>query len=111
MSLGDYLNVVLGQIAPRYQPADMRLATLLGAAEALDAGVTTMFDWNNATLSPEHADAALDGFALELAGRARRAGGYTCEELAAAPDAVRRCGGYACEPLAAAHRPRCRGCG
>jgi cytosine/adenosine deaminase-related metal-dependent hydrolase len=63
MSLGDYLNVVLGQIAPRYQPADMRLATLLGAAEALDAGVTTVFDWNNATLSPQHADAALDGFA------------------------------------------------
>jgi tRNA(Ile)-lysidine synthase len=46
--------------------------------------------------------AALEGSALELAERARRPGGYACEELARAADAVRRCGGYACEELARA---------
>ncbi|GAA2642350.1 amidohydrolase family protein [Dactylosporangium fulvum] len=60
MSLGRYLAEVLGRIATRYSPRDMWLATYLGALEALDAGVTTVFDWCNATQSPEHADASLD---------------------------------------------------
>jgi cytosine/adenosine deaminase-related metal-dependent hydrolase len=63
MTLPDYFRVVLGHALPRYRPADARLATLLGAAEALDAGVTTVFDWSNTTLSPEHTDAVVDGFA------------------------------------------------
>ena len=37
-------------------------ATLLGAAEALNAGVTTVFDYSNATRSPAHTDAILDAF-------------------------------------------------
>ncbi|HYN94017.1 MAG TPA: amidohydrolase family protein, partial [Pilimelia sp.] len=63
MSLRRYLSDILGGVAPRVRPADLRLAAVLGAAEALDAGVTTVFDWCNATLSPAHAEAALDGLA------------------------------------------------
>src|SRR5688500_3442542 len=49
MTLPDYLGSVLGPILAAYTPADAELATLLGAAEALDAGITTVFDWSNTT--------------------------------------------------------------
>jgi cytosine/adenosine deaminase-related metal-dependent hydrolase len=63
MTLPEYFRVVLGRALPRYRPEDAHLATVLGAAEALDAGITTVFDWSNATLSPQHTDAIVDGFA------------------------------------------------
>lgn len=62
LTLADYFRVVLQQALPRYRPADARLATLLGAAEALDAGITTVFDWSNAALSPAHTEAIADAF-------------------------------------------------
>jgi 5-methylthioadenosine/S-adenosylhomocysteine deaminase len=62
LTLPAYLESVLGRILPAYRPEDARLATLLGALEALDAGVTTVLDWSNATSSPEHTDAVVDGF-------------------------------------------------
>ncbi|MEV6599309.1 amidohydrolase family protein [Actinoplanes sp. NPDC051346] len=63
MTLPDYLVTVLGRALPAYSPHDAHLATLLGAAEALDAGITTIFDWSNATRTPEHTDAVLDAYA------------------------------------------------
>jgi 5-methylthioadenosine/S-adenosylhomocysteine deaminase len=63
MTLPDYLGSVLGPILAAYKPADAELATLLGAAEALDAGITTVFDWSNTTTTAAHTDAVRDAFA------------------------------------------------
>ena len=57
-------DVVLGRALPAYTPSHVRLATLVGALEALDNGVTTLFDWSNATLSPAHTDAVLEAYAI-----------------------------------------------
>ncbi|WP_117209605.1 amidohydrolase family protein [Allorhizocola rhizosphaerae] len=63
MTLPDYLATVLGPILTGYTPQDAGLATLLGAAEALDAGITTVFDWSNTTTTEAHTDAVRDAFA------------------------------------------------
>ncbi|MEJ3750332.1 amidohydrolase family protein [Actinomycetes bacterium KLBMP 9797] len=63
MTLPDYLSAVLGRALNVYGPREAHLATLLGAAEALNAGITTVFDWSNATRTPEHTDAVLDAYA------------------------------------------------
>jgi 5-methylthioadenosine/S-adenosylhomocysteine deaminase len=62
MTLPDYFAAVLGQALNAYGPREVHLATLLGAAEALNAGITTVFDWSNATRTPEHTDAVLDAY-------------------------------------------------
>ncbi|MFI6782796.1 amidohydrolase family protein [Micromonospora sp. NPDC050276] len=62
MPMSRYLPEVLGAALPGYTAADAGRATLLGAVEALDAGVTTVFDWSNATLTPAHTDAVVDAF-------------------------------------------------
>jgi len=63
MTLPDYLATVLGPILAGYTPRDAGLATLLGAAEALDAGITTVFDWSNRATTEAHTDAVRDAFA------------------------------------------------
>ncbi|MEV6280274.1 amidohydrolase family protein [Nocardia sp. NPDC051832] len=63
MTLPDYLGMVLGRVLAAFRPEDARLAALLGAAEALDSGVTSVFDWSNTTVTPEHTEAVLDGYA------------------------------------------------
>ncbi len=60
-SLGGYLQAVNGQAAPRYTPEDIRIGTLAGALDALNAGVTTIFDWSHCNNTPEHADAGVAG--------------------------------------------------
>jgi 5-methylthioadenosine/S-adenosylhomocysteine deaminase len=62
MTMPDYFTVVLDRALNAYGPRDTHLATLLGAAEALDAGITTVFDWSNQTRTPEHTDAVVDAF-------------------------------------------------
>jgi 5-methylthioadenosine/S-adenosylhomocysteine deaminase len=42
-----------------YEPADMYLATLLSAAEALNAGITTVHDWCHNIRSFDHATSAV----------------------------------------------------
>nr|BFE61307.1 amidohydrolase family protein [Dactylosporangium thailandense] len=59
MTLPDYFEAVLGRALAVFEPEDAHLATLLGAAEALDAGITTVFDWCNVP----HVDAVLDAYA------------------------------------------------
>ncbi|GAA4949737.1 amidohydrolase family protein [Streptomonospora halophila] len=44
----------------RFRPQDIHTGNLLGAWEALDAGVTTTADWSHGLVTTEHADAALD---------------------------------------------------
>lgn len=60
MTLPEYLDAVLGRVLPTLSPDEAHLATLLGAAEALNAGITTVFDWSNVTRTPAHTSAVLD---------------------------------------------------
>ncbi|MBB2913241.1 cytosine/adenosine deaminase-related metal-dependent hydrolase [Streptosporangium becharense] len=60
-TLGDYLTLVLGELAPAFRAEDVHAANLWGALEALDSGVTTVYDWSHIQLTPAHTDAALDG--------------------------------------------------
>lgn len=62
MAMPRYFAEILGAALSSYTPADAGVATLLGAVEALDAGVTTIFDWSNATLTPAHTAAVVGAF-------------------------------------------------
>ncbi|HTF07816.1 MAG TPA: amidohydrolase family protein [Asanoa sp.] len=44
----------------RFRPEDIYAGNLLGAIEALDAGVTTTVDWSHGLQTIDHADAAVD---------------------------------------------------
>jgi len=50
-----------GVMGPLYRPEDVYAGNLLGICEALDSGITTLFDWSHNMNSPEHADAAYEG--------------------------------------------------
>ena len=63
MTLADYFTAVLGRALAACGPDEAHRATLLGAAEGLDAGITTVFDWSNPTGTPDHTDAVLDAYA------------------------------------------------
>ena len=43
-----------------FRPEDIHAGNLLGAVEALDAGVTTTVDWSHGLRTVDHADAAVD---------------------------------------------------
>jgi cytosine/adenosine deaminase-related metal-dependent hydrolase len=43
-----------------FRPQDIYAGNLLGAIEAIDAGVTTTVDWSHGLRTTEHADAAVD---------------------------------------------------
>jgi cytosine/adenosine deaminase-related metal-dependent hydrolase len=58
-SLGAYFGTVMGRFAPTFTAEDLYAGNLLGAYEALNAGVTTVVDWCNCCNTPEHADAAI----------------------------------------------------
>ncbi|MET9685455.1 amidohydrolase family protein [Streptomyces coeruleorubidus] len=65
VDLGAYLGI-LAQCGPKFSPQDVHTATLAGALECLDSGITTQLDYSHISYSPEHADAAID--ALGAAG-------------------------------------------
>jgi cytosine/adenosine deaminase-related metal-dependent hydrolase len=60
-SLPQYFSGVRGVMGELYTPDDMLVANRLGALEALNAGITTLYDWSHNNNSPEHADAAVEG--------------------------------------------------
>lgn len=62
-TLGQYIDHMLLALGPRFCPDDVYVAELLGALEAVDAGITTVMDWANIMRSPGHADEALRGLA------------------------------------------------
>ena len=51
-----------------FRPEDIYAGNLLGALEALDAGVTTTVDWSHGLQTVDHADAAVDALE-EVPGR------------------------------------------
>ncbi len=61
-TLADYVHAMRRTISPMYRPEDVEIGNLLGAAEALSAGVTTVLDFSHCINSPHHADAALDAW-------------------------------------------------
>ncbi|QSO49387.1 amidohydrolase family protein [Alicyclobacillus mengziensis] len=55
-SLQTYLgHLYFGGLGGKLRPEDVYIGNLLGALEALDAGITTMLDWSMVN-SPEHGD-------------------------------------------------------
>jgi 5-methylthioadenosine/S-adenosylhomocysteine deaminase len=68
-TLGQYFARMRGVLGGRFRPSDTYAGTLLGAVEALDAGVTTVVDWSHNLNSPEHADAAWQAL-VDAGGRA-----------------------------------------
>jgi cytosine/adenosine deaminase-related metal-dependent hydrolase len=60
-TLPQYFSGIRGVMGRLYTPDDMQVANLLGALEALDAGITTLYDWSHNNNTPEHADAAVQG--------------------------------------------------
>ncbi|MEO3808935.1 amidohydrolase family protein [Sphaerisporangium sp. B11E5] len=57
--LMDYVSLVQRRLARRVTPEDVRAATLAGALECLDGGITTVQDYSDIQQSPDHTEAVL----------------------------------------------------
>ena len=62
-TLDEYFAGMLDNIGIHYRAEDVYIANLMGALEALNAGITTLLDWSHVNNTPEHADAAIEGLA------------------------------------------------
>lgn len=60
-TLAQYFAGIRGVMGRLYTPDDMYVANHLGALEALDAGITTLYDWSHNNNTPDHADEAIRG--------------------------------------------------
>ncbi|MET7392814.1 amidohydrolase family protein [Dactylosporangium sp. NPDC005572] len=65
-TLDQYLVGLHMGLSRYFRPEDTYAGNLIGALEALDAGITTLLDWSHNLFTPVHTDAAID--ALEEAG-------------------------------------------
>jgi cytosine/adenosine deaminase-related metal-dependent hydrolase len=65
-TLFEYGRMMHAGLAKVFSAEDIYIATLVGALNQLNAGVTTLFDWCHNNPTPEHIDRAID--ALEEAG-------------------------------------------
>ena len=65
-TLLEYFRHVHAGLATVFTPEDIHIATLAGALNQLDRGVTTLVDWCHNNPTPEHTDAAVD--ALKASG-------------------------------------------
>jgi cytosine/adenosine deaminase-related metal-dependent hydrolase len=60
-SLYHYFWGIHTGLSKYYRPEDTYAGNLLGAAEALDSGITTLLDWSHNLKTPQHTDAAIAG--------------------------------------------------
>ena len=60
-TLDEYFAGMLDNIGVQYRAEDVYIANLMGALEALNAGITTLLDWSHVNNTPHHADAAIRG--------------------------------------------------
>jgi 5-methylthioadenosine/S-adenosylhomocysteine deaminase len=60
-TLAQYFAGVRGVMGRLYTPDDMHVANHLGALEALNSGITTLYDWSHNNNTPDHADEAVRG--------------------------------------------------
>lgn len=74
-TLLDYFLGIRSTLSPRYTAQDVYVGNLVGALEALDAGVTTILDFSHCNTTPEHADKAIEGL-VDAGIRATFAYGY-----------------------------------
>jgi 5-methylthioadenosine/S-adenosylhomocysteine deaminase len=58
-TLDDYLTRMMRHLGPTFRAEDVYIGNLLGAVEAVNAGITTLVDWSHCSFTPEHADAAV----------------------------------------------------
>ena len=56
-----YFGNILDKFAPHYRPEDVYAATLWGALEDINAGITGLVDWAHIINTPDHADAGIQG--------------------------------------------------
>jgi 5-methylthioadenosine/S-adenosylhomocysteine deaminase len=104
-SLFDYVARMRMVYSAMYEPEDARLGNLVGALEALDAGVTTLVDHSHIMNSPVHADAAATpGRAAHLRARGDGALRPRCPHRRAAGSTRRARRGPAVRPRRGAHR-------
>jgi cytosine/adenosine deaminase-related metal-dependent hydrolase len=81
-TLTEYMVRLFSTLGPRYRPDDVYVGNLLGAADCLDAGITTLLDWSHVQNSPEHSDAAVAAL-RDAGGRAVFGYGYPNTDLTA----------------------------
>ncbi|MFB9982412.1 amidohydrolase family protein [Mesorhizobium newzealandense] len=55
----EYRHQLREALVPFFRPQDVYAATLAGALELIDCGITTVLDWVHILNSPEHADASV----------------------------------------------------
>ena len=56
-----YFGNILDKFAPHYRPDDVYAATLWGALEDINSGITGLVDWAHIINTPDHADAGIRG--------------------------------------------------
>lgn len=83
-SLFHYLWGMHTGLSKYYRAEDTYAGNLLGALEALDAGITTLLDWSHNLATPEHADAAIAGLRA-AGGRSVFAHGGGAEQWGSVP--------------------------
>lgn len=72
-TLHEYMRGIRFNISPVLRPQDIGAANYIGALEAINAGVTTVFDYSHSNNTPEHADAGVEAL---LASGIRAVYGY-----------------------------------
>ncbi|RXH01243.1 amidohydrolase family protein [Bradyrhizobium vignae] len=60
-TLLEYFRRMHAGLATVFQPADIHIATLVGALNQINHGVTTLVDWCHNNPTPDHTDAAVRG--------------------------------------------------
>ncbi|MEQ3552732.1 amidohydrolase family protein [Pseudonocardia nematodicida] len=73
-----FTEVTQGRAVPAYTAEDFRRAALASHLDALDAGVTTVLDYNHGLVTPDHAEASLRA-ARESGARVRFAWGHAAQ--------------------------------
>ncbi|MDN3219643.1 amidohydrolase family protein [Pseudomonas nunensis] len=61
MTLLGYLHMVRQKFLAVYQPEDTRLGSYASAVEMISGGVTSVFDHSHCIITPDHADATVEG--------------------------------------------------
>ena len=59
-TLLEYFRWVHAGLATQFKPADIEIATLVGAWNQINCGTTTLVDWCHNNPTPDHTDAAVD---------------------------------------------------